>query len=86
VRRRVPETRYVPPFIAETVESVFGEKEMMPLSAFARKLGLDRKTILHLISENLLDVFQYSPGCYRKMLVTRTSFVRFLRTTSLKLL
>ncbi len=83
-KNRTP-SMYLPPFIAETVESVFGQKEMMPVSAFARKLGLDRKTILRLIAENLLDVFQYSPGCYRKVLVTRTSFIRFLRATSLRI-
>jgi hypothetical protein len=73
-----------PAYITETADSIFGNKEMMPLSAFTKKMGLDRDTILRLVADNLLDVYQYSPGKYRKILVSKSSFIRFLKTTSLR--
>ncbi len=77
-------SKRTPAFIRETAERVFGQKEFLPISAFLRKIGLDRKTVLQLSSEGLLDVYQYSPGKYRKMLVSKASFIRFLKATSLR--
>ena len=69
-------SKRTPAFVLEAAERVFGQKEFLPISAFLRKIGLDRKTVLPLISEGLLDVYQYSPGKYRKMLVSKASFIR----------
>ena len=77
-------SKRTPAFVLEAAERVFGQKEFLPISVFLRKIGLDRKTVLQLISEDLLDVYQYSPGTYRKMLVSRASFIRFLKATSLR--
>ena len=77
-------SKRTPRFIRETAERVFGQKEFLPISAFLRKIGLDRKTVLQLISEGVLDVYEYSPGTYRKMLVSKGSFIRFLKATSLR--
>jgi len=77
-------SRRTPSFIAETADRLFGEKEFLPLHTFVRKMGLDRKTVLNFVSEGLLDVYEYSPGTYRKILVSRASFIRFLKATSLR--
>ncbi len=71
-------------FVRETADRMFGDKEFLPLSVFNRKMGLDRKTILKLIGDGLLDVFEYSPGTHRKILVSKASFIRFLKATSLR--
>ena len=76
--------RHTPTFVRETADRMFGDKEFLPLSVFNRKMGLDRKTILKLIGDGLLDVFEYSPGTYRKILVSKASFIRFLKATSLR--
>jgi hypothetical protein len=68
----------------EAAEAVFGTKEFMPLSRFTAKIGLDRKTVLQLVAGDMLEVYQYSPGTYRKLLVSKTSFIRFLKATSLR--
>jgi len=77
-------SKRTPAFVRETADRVFRQKEFLPLSAFLRKIGLGRKTVLQLISEGLLDVYEYSPGTYRKMLVSKGSFIRFLKATSLR--
>ena len=77
-------SKRTPAFVLETAERVFAQKEFLPISVFLRKIGLDRKTVLQLISEGLFDVYQYSPGTYRKMLVSKASFIRFLKATSLR--
>lgn len=50
----------------------------------ARKFGVDRKTVVALIAQGLLDVYAYSPGTYRKALVSKASFRRFLQRTSVR--
>jgi hypothetical protein len=73
-----------PAFVEETADRVFGQKEFLPLQAFLRKIGLDRKTVLRFVADGVLDVFQYSPGKYRKILISKASFIRFLKATSLR--
>jgi len=79
-------SRRTPASIEETVRSVFGKKEFLPLHTFLMKMGMDRTTVLKLVAEGLLDVYEYSPGMYRKILVSRVSFTRFLKATSLRVL
>ena len=71
-------------FIRDTADQVFGEREFLPLQTFLQKVGLDRKTVLAMIAEGLLDVYEYCPGVYCKMMVSKVSFIRFLKATSLR--
>ena len=80
----VPCSRNTPKFIREIADSMFGDKEFLPLQTFIRRIGMDRKTVLKLIGNGLLDAFQYHAGSYRKLLVPKASFIRFLRATSLR--
>lgn len=80
----VPASRKTPKFIREIANSMFGDKEFLPLQTFIRRIGMDRKTVLKLIGDGLLDVFQYHTGAYRKLLVPKASFIRFLKATSLR--
>ena len=77
-------SRRTPVFIRDTADQVFGEREFLPLQTFLQKVGLDRKTVLAMIAEGLLDVYEYCPGVYRKMMVSKVSFIRFLKATSLR--
>ncbi len=77
-------SRRTPVFIRDTADQVFGEREFLPLQTFLQKVGLDRKTVLAMITEGLLDVYEYCPGVYRKMMVSKVSFIRFLKATSLR--
>ncbi len=70
--------------ILEIADSLFGEKEFLPFSTFTRKMGVDRKTVLKMVGDGLLDVFQYHTGTYRKLLVPKAGFIRFLRATNLR--
>ena len=70
--------------ILEVADSLFGEKEFLPFSTFTRKMGVGRKTVLKMVGDGLLDVFQYHTGAYRKLLVPKASFIRFLKATSLR--
>lgn len=70
--------------ILEIADSLFGEKEFLPFSTFTRKMGVDRKTVLKMVGDGLLDVFQYHTGAYRKLLVPKAGFIRFLKATSLR--
>ena len=81
---RIPISRNTPKSILEIADSMFGDREFLPLSVFVRKMGVDRKTVLKLIGDDLLDVFQYQSNKYRKILVPKTSFIRFLKATSLR--
>ena len=63
---------------------MFGDKEFLPLQTFIRRMGMDRKTVLNLIGEEILDVFQYRSNKYRKIIISKTSFIRFLKATSLR--
>ena len=76
--------KMTPTFITETADGLFGEREFLPLQTFLRKVGLNRKTVLSMIAEGLLDVYEYRPGVYRKMMVSKVSFIRFLKATSLR--
>ena len=73
-----------PKRILEVADSMFGEKEFLPFSTFTRKMGVDRNTVLKMVGDGLLDVFQYHTGAYRKLLVAKASFIRFLKATSLR--
>ncbi len=79
---RVPPTTVS---ILGTVERVFGDKEFLPLSTFTKRVGVDRKTVLRLVADGLLEVYEYTPGRYRKILVSRTSFIVFLTKACLRL-
>ncbi len=70
--------------ILEVADSMFGAKEFLPFSTFTRKMGVDRKTVLKMVGDGLLDVFQYHSGTYRKLLVPKAGFIRFLKATSLR--
>ncbi|MDA2937163.1 hypothetical protein MYX75_02740 [Acidobacteria bacterium AH-259-A15] len=80
----LPINKNTPRFIREIVDSMFGEKEFLPFSTFMRKMGVDRKTVLKMVGDGTLDVFQYHTGTYRKLLVPKTSFIRFLKAASLR--
>ena len=80
----IPISRNTPKFIREIADSTFGDREFLPLQTFIRKIGMDRKTVLKLIGDGLLDAFQYRSGAYRKLLVPKASFIRFLKATSLR--
>jgi len=70
--------------ILEVADSMFGDKEFLPFSTFTRRMGVDRKTALKMVGDGLLDVFQYHTGAYRKLLVPKAGFIRFLKATSLR--
>lgn len=74
-----------PKSIQEIADSVFGDKELLPLTTFETKTGISREIVLGLVGDGLLDVFQYQPNTYRKIIVAKTSFVRFLKKTSLRI-
>ena len=59
---------------------------MLPLCRFLRKTGIARSTVLELVAAEILDIFEYCPGAYRKILVSKVSFIRFLKATSLRTL
>ena len=77
-------SRHTPKIILEIAESMFGEKEFLPLQTFTRKMGMDRKTVLKLVGDGLLEVFQYQSNKYRKIMVPKTAFIGFLKATSLR--
>ena len=77
-------SKRTPAFIRETADQLFGDREFLPLQTFLKKVGLDRKTVLAMIAEGLLDVYEYRPTTYRKLLVSKVSFIRFLKATSLR--
>jgi len=70
--------------IQEIADSMFGEKEFLPISKFQRKMGMDRKTVLKLTAEGLLGVHEYHTGVYRKLIIPKAGFIRFLKATSLE--
>ena len=70
--------------IQEIADSMFGNREFLPFSTFTHKMGMDRKTVLKMVGDGLLDVFQYHTGAYRKLLVPKAGFIRFLKATSLR--
>jgi len=73
-----------PEFIREIADAMFGEREFMPLQTFIRKMGMDRKTVLRLIADGLLDAFEYRCEKYRKIVIPKVSFIKFLGETSVK--
>ena len=77
-------SKKTPAFIHEVADRVFGDKELLPLQPFLRKVGFDRKTILDFIAEGILDAFEYTRGKYRKILISKASFIRFLKALSLR--
>jgi len=64
-RSRIPISKNTPKLIQETADSMFGDKEFLPLQTFIHRMGMDRKTVLKLIGDELLDVFQYQSNKYR---------------------
>ena len=80
----VPSSRNTPRFIHEIADAVFGDREFLPFQTFIRKMGMDRKTVLKLVGDGVLDVFEYQSNKYRKIIVPKTSFIRFLKATSLR--
>ena len=85
-RSAIPLGRTTPKFIQEIADSVFGDKEFLPLTVFMSKTGMSREIVLGLHGLGLLDVFQYQPNKYRKIIVAKTSFIRFLKKTSLRII
>ncbi len=85
-RSAIPLGRTTPKFVREIADSVFGEKEFLPLTTFMSRTGMSRETVLNLVSAELLDVFEYRPTSYRKILIAKTSFIRFLKKTSLRII
>ena len=77
-------SKKTPAFIEEVADRVFGEKELLALSPFRRKAGFDRKTVLNFIAAGILSTFEYTPGKYRKILVSKASFIRLLKALSLQ--
>ena len=77
-------SRRTPEFIREIADAMFGDREFMPLQTFIRKMGMDRKTVLRLIADDLLSAFEYRCEMYRKIVIPKASFIKFLRETSLK--
>ena len=77
-------SKHTPQSIMEIADSMFGAKEFLPLSTFTRKMGVDRKTVLKMVGDGLLDVFEYHTGAYRKLLVPKVGFILFLKATSLR--
>ena len=77
-------SKKTPAFIEEVADRVFGERELLPLSPFLRKTGFDKKTVLNFIAAGILATFEYSPGKYRKILISKASFIRLLKSLSLQ--
>jgi len=77
-------SKKTPAFIEEVADRVFGVKEFLALSPFLRKVGFDRKTILNFVADGLLDHFEYTRGKYRKILISKASFIRLLKALSLQ--
>ncbi len=80
----IPISRNTPKFIREIADSMFGNREFLPLQTFIRRMGMDRKTVFKIVGDGLLDVFQYQSNKYRKIVIPKTSFIRFLKATSLR--
>ena len=83
-RSVVSTNKNAPRLILETADSMFGDREFLPLQTFIRKMGMDRKTVLKLVADGLLDVFQYQSIKYRKIIIPKAAFIRFLKATSLR--
>ena len=77
-------SKKTPAFIQEVADRVFGEKELLPLAPFLRKAGFDRKTVLKFTAAGILHTFEYTNGKYRKILISKASFIRFLKALSLQ--
>lgn len=68
-----------PERIQETADAIFGTKELIPVSTFCSRSGMGRQAVMRLVANQALDVVTYRTEKRRKAMVTKSSFLQFLR-------
>jgi hypothetical protein len=73
-----------PDRMQETAYAIFGKKELLPVSTFCSRSGMGRQAVMRLVANQILDVVTYRTEKRRKAMVTKSSFLLFLRTHDLR--